>query len=545
MKTFLLLTSLIAFSSMGEILAAKGMKEVGRVSFRPRALIGAIWRMVRNFYLIAGVSSLALSFFSFISLLSYADLSFVLPLTSVGYITNTLGAHFFLKERVSKERWLGTLLVACGVSIVSLSDRIEAILNTNASHWAYWFYDLLAPDEMAGQFQSSIANRMLIVIRLALFICVSAAIAYNLFSLFAGISWFRNRRNQRALGLNYTPPVTIFKPVSGADPEAYDNFASFCLQDYPEYQVIFGARDENDPAVAIINRLIADLPDRDIELVISQNENGYNGKVSNLQNMYAHAKHGVFLIADSDIRVGADYLRRVIAPLQLPKVGMVTCLYRGSQAKTFAALMENIGISSTFGPDVCSSRSLEGIAFAFGSTIAMRRDLLERIGGFQAVADYLADDFLLGNFTAKAGYEIVLSDYVVEHVTATRGFAAMLKQQLRWARAIRISRPWGYCGLLFTYGTVTSLLALAAWGFASFAWWLFAMALLTRFLPVFVVGVFGMKDHALARWCWLVPVRDLITFTVWVMSFVNDEVEWRGVSFRVLPGGKLMPSTKA
>jgi ceramide glucosyltransferase len=545
MKTFLLLSSLIAFSSLGEILAAKGMKQVGQVSFRPRALLGAIWRMIRNPYLIAGVSSLALSFFSFISLLSYADLSFVLPLTSVGYITNTLGAHFFLKERVSRERWLGTLLVAGGVSIVSLSDRLEAIINANAAQWADKFYALLAPDESIDQYQSPIPFWLLFAIRLALLICASAGVVYYFFSLFAGLSWFRDRRKQRALGLSYTPPVTIFKPVAGADPEAYDNFASFCRQNYPEFQVIFGARDENDPAVPIINRLIADLPDHDIELVISQNESGYNGKVSNLQNMYARAKHEVLLIADSDIRVGADYLRRVVAPLQRPRAGMVTCLYRGSRAKTFAALLENIGISSTFAPDVCSSRSLEGIAFALGSTIVMRRELLERIGGFQAVADYLADDFLLGNYAAKAGYEIVLSDYVVEHVTATGTFAAMLKQQLRWARAIRISRPLSYCGLIFTYGTATSLLATAAWGFSSFAWWLFALAFLTRFLPVFVVGVFGLKDLGLARWFWLVPLRDLITFAVWVMSFVGDEVEWRGMNFRVLPGGRLMPSGKA
>jgi ceramide glucosyltransferase len=545
MKTFLLLSSLIAFSSLGEILAAKGMKQVGQVSFRPRALFGAIWRMIRNPYLIVGVSSLALSFFSFISLLSYADLSFVLPLTSVGYITNTLGAHFFLKERVSKERWLGTLLVAGGVAIVSLSDRIEAIFNTNATQWVHTLYLLLAPDELIDRYQSPIPFWLLFALRTALLICVSAGIVYYFFSLFAGFSWFRDRRKQRSLGLNYTPPVTIFKPVAGADPEAYDNFASFCRQDYPEFQVIFGARDENDPAVPIINRLIADLPERDIELVISPNERGYNGKVSNLQNMYAHAKHDVLLIADSDIRVGSDYLRRVIAPLQQPQVGIVTCLYRGSGEKTFAALLENIGISSTFGPDVCSSRSLEGVAFALGSTIVMRRELLERIGGFQTVADYLADDFLLGNYAAKAGYEIVLSDYVVEHVTVTGTFATMMKQQLRWARAIRISRPWGYCGLVFTYGTATSLLALAAWGFSSFAWWLLAMASLTRFLPVFAVGVFGLKDLALARWFWLVPVRDLITFAVWVMSFVGDEVEWRGVNFRVLPGGKLMPSGKA
>ncbi|MCI0661241.1 MAG: glycosyltransferase, partial [Acidobacteria bacterium] len=245
------------------------------------------------------------------------------------------------------------------------------------------------------------------------------------------------------------------------------------------------------------------------------------------------------------IRVRTDYLRRVIAPLQQPRVGMVTCLYRGSNARTFAALLEDIGISSTFGPDVCSSRTLEGMAFALGSTIVMRRGLLEQIGGFQAVADYLADDFLLGKYTAKAGYEVVLSDYIVEHISGTETLATMLKHQLRWGRAIRISRPWGYRGLIFTFGTATTLLALPAWNFASFAWWLFAVTMLIRFLPVFVIGVYGLKDFVLARYFWLVPLRDLITFGVWVASFVGDEIQWRGVNFRVLPGGKLMPSGKA
>jgi ceramide glucosyltransferase len=545
MKTFLLLSSLIIFSSLGEILSSKGMKQVGSVSFNLRALLGTVWRMIRNPYLTAAVSAMALSFFSFISLLSYADLSFVLPLTSVTYVTNTLGARFFLKERVSRHRWLGTILVTGGVSIVSLSDRLEPIFKSFAAAWGYQLYLLLAPDELISQSHSPIAFWLVWAIRLALLICVSAAISYSLFALFACLSWFRDRRKQRALGLLYTPPVTIFKPVSGADPEAYDNFASFCLQDYPEYQVIFGVRDEGDPAVPIIRRLIADLPGRDIELVISLNESGYNGKISNLQNMYACARHDVLLIADSDIRVGTDYLRRVIAPLQQQRIGMVTCLYRGSRAKSLAALLENIGISSTFGPDVCSSRALEGIAFALGSTIAMRRDLLERLGGFQALADYLADDFLLGKYAAKAGYEVVLSDYVVEHITTTETIAGMLKHQLRWARTIRISRSWSYCGLIFTYGTATSLLALAAWNFVSFAWWLCAITLFTRFLTVFGVGVFGLKDYALLRWFWLVPLRDLIAFAVWVISFAGNEVEWRGVNFRVRPDGKLIPSGKA
>jgi ceramide glucosyltransferase len=264
--------------------------------------------------------------------------------------------------------------------------------------------------------------------------------------------------------------------------------------------------------------------------------------------MYAKAKHDILLVADSDIRVEPDYLRRVVAPLRpqdrMARVGMVTCLYRGARATTLAGLLENIGISSTFGPEVCSARALEGVKFALGSTIVMRRELLERIGGFPALADYLADDFLLGNYTARAGYEVVLSDCVVEHVSGPDTMSEMWKHQLRWGRSTSASRPWGYRGLILTYGTATSLMALLAWGFSSFALGLFAATTLVRFLPVFVVGVWGLKDRSLARYFWLAPIRDLITFGVWVVSFFGDEIEWRGANFRVLPGGKLAPLDK-
>ncbi|MCI0524841.1 MAG: bacteriohopanetetrol glucosamine biosynthesis glycosyltransferase HpnI [Acidobacteria bacterium] len=550
MKTFLLLCSLIAGSSMGEILSARGMRQVGDVSFRPKALIGAFGRMIRNPYLYAGVSCLAVSFFSFISLLSYADLSYVVPLTAVGYITNTVGARFFLKERISKERWMGTLLVAFGVALISLDGPVEAFFKTRFLEWLNLLYSTLAPDEMIDRTASPAQFWLLFALRAALLFCVIAALIYYMVAFVAGLLWFADRRKQRALGLSYTPPVTIFKPVCGVEDRAYENFASFLRQDYPEYQIIFGVREENDPAAVVVRRLVADFPERDIELVVSSNEFGYNAKVSNLQNMYAKAKHDILLVADSDIRVGTDYLRRVVAPLGrsqdgLAKTGMVTCLYRGTNARTVAGLLENIGISSTFGPEVCSSRTLEGIAFALGSTIVLRRDLLERIGGFSALVDYLADDFLIGNYTAREGYEVVLSDCVVEHVSGCETLAKMLKHQLRWGRSMRISRPWGYRGLILTYGAATSSLALLAWGFSAFALWMFAVTMLVRFLPVFTIGVWGLKDRALARYFWLVPIRDLITFGVWVVSLVGNEVEWRGAKFRVLPGGKLAPISKA
>jgi ceramide glucosyltransferase len=557
MKTFLLLCSLVVGSSLGEILTAKGMRNVGDVSFRPKALIGALGRMIRSPYLFGGVACLAVAFFSFISLLSYADLSFVAPLTAVTYITNTLGARFFLKERISKSRWIGTMLVAIGVSVISLDNHIEFFFKTRVVEWPGLLYSELAPDEMVNQAAAPVAFWSLFALRAALLVCTVAAIVYYIIAFVAGLLWFADRRRQRALGLNYTPPATIFKPARGADAEAYENFASFLRQDYPEYQIIFGLRDESDPAAPIIRRLIADFPERDVELVISSEEFGHNAKVSNLQNMYAKAKHDLLLIADSDIRVGPDYLRRVVAPLRpesnsqtgpqagpqagKPQVGMVTCLYRGTNAKTFAGLLENIGVSSTFGPDVCSARALQGVKFAFGSTIAMRRETLERMGGFPALADYLADDFLLGSHAAKEGLEVVLSDYVVEHVSAPDTFAAMLRHQLRWARTVRVSRPWGYRGMILTHGVATALAATLAWGFSGFALWLLAVTILARLMPLFAVGVYGLKDRALARYFWLAPVRDLIAFGVWAAGLVGDEVEWRGARFRVTPGGKLAP----
>ena len=395
------------------------------------------------------------------------------------------------------------------------------------------------------QLVSPIAVWSLLIIRVALFVCVLSAIVYYGIALVGGLAWFIDRRRQRALGLNFTPPVTILKPVRGADAEAYENFSSFCRQDYPEFQIIFGVREASDPAVPIIKKLIADFPACDIELVISGCEIGYNAKVSNLHNMAAKAKHQILLIVDSDIRVEPNYLRRVVAPMQRDTVGMVTCLYRGANARTPAALLENIGISSTFGPEVCSSRLLEGIAFALGSTIVMRRNILERIGGFPAVSDYLADDFMLGNLTAKLGYEVVLSDCVVDHISGPDTMLTMLKHQLRWGRSTRISRPWGYPGLLLTYGTATSLLALLAWDFSRFAWWLLAVTIFARCLPAFVVGVIGLKDFVLARYFWLLPVRDLTTFAVWLVSFIGDEIQWRGDLFRVLPDGKLAPAEQS
>lgn len=515
MKTFLLLAALVVCGSMGEILSAKGMKQVGEVSLRPRLLVGAAWRAARSRHLIAAVFFHALAFFSLLALLSYAEMSYVVPLTAAGYITNTLGARFLLKERINRSRWIGTLLVAAGVTLVSLADRLEGVL---------------------GDF------RWVFALRLTVVACVAAAIFFSLCTLWAGWLWSRDRRRQRALGAGFTPPVTILIPVRGAEIDGGAGLACFCRQDYPDYQIVFGAREEIDPAVAAVRRLQAEFPGRAIEIVVSSAEIGHNAKVSNLENMLPRAAHDHLIIVDSDIRVGPDYLRRVVAPMREPRVGLVTCLYRGAAPRSFGARLENLGMTSTFGPEVILARALQGLSFALGSTMLIRLETLASVGGFRALADYLADDYVLGRRIAAAGHEVVLSDYVVEHDSGAVSFADMLRHQLRWARTVRVSRPWGHCGLILTYGTATSLLALAALNFSTFGWALAGAALLARLLTVIFIGVVGLGDRRLARDLWLVPLRDLINFGVWLASFAGDKVEWRGATFEVRPGGKIRPA---
>jgi ceramide glucosyltransferase len=547
MKTALLLASLVVFSSLGELFSARAMKQIGDVEFRFRAILQTIWRAMRNRSLWLAILFLATSFFSFLSLLSYADLSFVIPLTAITYLTNTVGARFLLREKISAARWMGTLLVTLGVSIISLPRSFESSLIAAAKHIFVYLLSALSPQGSVISRTASLADWLMFSLRLALLICIISAIVYYLISIVAGMLWSRNRRAQRALGTNFTPAVSILIPVRGADEHTYENFAGFCCQDYPQtqtkLQLIFGVREESDPAVSIIRKLQHDFPALPIDLVISDFEIGTNAKVSNLHNMSAQIRHDVIVMADSDIRVGTDYLRRVIAPLQLPEVGLVTCLYRGSHAQTLAALLENIGISSTFSAEVVTARMLEGIRFALGSTIVVRRELLHEIGGFPALANHLADDFLLGNKAAATGCKIILSDYIVEHLSGRETLRTMLHHQLRWGRSVYISRTKGYAGLILTYGTATCLLFFLATGFSRFGGYTLGLTLLIRLITAGYFGVVQIGDKALARNFLLIPLRDLMGFGVWLMSFFGSTVTWRGAQYRVFRDGTIRPVT--
>ena len=376
-----------------------------------------------------------------------------------------------------------------------------------------------------------------IAIKVMLIGCTLAANAYYLLSIVAAFKFFSkagvNKDGNRL-------PVTIMVPLYGADFEAYENYARFCRQDYPDYQIVFGVRDVRDSSVPIVEKLIADFPNRDIVLVISDKTIGQNLKVSNLQNMLAQVRHEQIVIVDSDIRVGRDYLRKVLAPLSDKRVGLVTCLYRAAETPDFAARLEAVGITAEFTAGVLMAWMLEGVRFALGSTMATTRTRLEAIGGFHVLADYLADDFMLGNLIERDGYEVRLSHHVVETAMQPSGFMGMMRHQMRWARSTRISRPMGYLGLILTYGTALALLNVVVDRASAFSLMLFASTLVIRLTMGWMIGVHWLGDRILKKYFWLVPVRDLLSFAIWCLSWVGKRVEWRGRLFEVARDGKMI-----
>ncbi|HLO89265.1 MAG TPA: bacteriohopanetetrol glucosamine biosynthesis glycosyltransferase HpnI [Nostocaceae cyanobacterium] len=376
---------------------------------------------------------------------------------------------------------------------------------------------------------------MMIIKILLLVLCFSAILFY-ICGIYAALAFSVTSTN--SCSSEYHPPVTILKPLSGVETDTYANLASFCQQHYPKYQIIFSVRDRQDPVIAVVEKLKQQFPAVDMELVVSDRLIGANLKVSNLANGLGAAKYDILIIADSDISVGEDYLQHVVQPLQDQKVGVVTCLYR-STAKGLAATFEALGTASDFHAGVLVSRLLEGVKFAFGSTIAIRRQVLEQIGGFAAIANYLADDYQLGYLPSQAGYKVILSDYIVNHHLAKTSLADCGDRQIRWARCIRVSRPGGYWGLLFTFGTVYSLLLVIFTGGAWFAWLVLAVTWGMRLLMGWIVGVKILADPVVRKFFWLIPLRDIIYFLIWCCGFVGNKIQWRGQQLKLVKGGKL------
>jgi ceramide glucosyltransferase len=365
-----------------------------------------------------------------------------------------------------------------------------------------------------------------------------SSIAYYVLCLWSAVR-FLNKRKAAGDGARPTQAVSILKPLRGTDPEMYESFRSHCVQDYPEYEIVFGVDDANDPAIQLVEQLKAEFPQRAIRLMVCRENLGANTKVSNLAQMVRETCHEYLIVNDSDIRVEPDYLHRVLAPLTDPKIGLVTCLYRGIANSTLGSRLEALGISTDFCAGVLVAQSVENEArFGLGSTLAFRRRDLQAIGGFEAIVDYLADDYQVGSRIAALGLKVKLSDVVVETFLPRYTLSDFIAHQLRWARTVRDSRFWGYVGLGLTFGLPWAALALIFAQGAAWAWVLMVFTAAMRTTVAVVVGKSVLRDRQVLSSLILIPVRDLVALLVWMVSFAGHKIVWRGDCFR-LQNGKL------
>jgi ceramide glucosyltransferase len=363
------------------------------------------------------------------------------------------------------------------------------------------------------------------------------ALAYYLICLWSalGIS-----RQKEPVATGPLPPVSVLKPLRGAEPELYQALLSHCTQDYPEYEVLLGVGDPADPAVPVAEQLAHEFPGR-VRLVVCAEVLGTNRKVSNLIQMLAQARHAHVLINDSDIHVAPDYLRRIFAHFEDPAVGLVTSLYRGHASPTLGSRLEVLGISTDFIPGVLAARQLEGVHFGLGCTLALSRRALDGIGGLQPLADFLADDYELGYRLAKSGMRVVLSKLVVETHMPAYSLGGFFQHQLRWARTVRHSRPASYFGMALSFGQTWALAALVLSRFAPWAWSLLGITVLLRWVVALVVGAEVLSDRQVLRAFWLIPLRDFLSVLVWLGSYAGRRIHWRGDEF-ILDKGKLRPA---
>lgn len=355
-------------------------------------------------------------------------------------------------------------------------------------------------------------------------------LAYYLVAIFCAIVFFRTGDQAPA---DLTPPVSIVKPVRGLDREAYENFASFCRQHYPRYEILFGVADDQDPAIPVIRKLTRDFPNLSIRLLIGFEHLGSNDKVNKLCRLVREASHDLLVISDSDIRVRPDYLRRVVSPFGDPRVGLVTCMYVGAAEPRLWSALEAVHLSSNFMPGVLVARQLEGVRFAMGATIAITRQRLREIGGFKALADFAADDFELGSRVAARGYRVALSPCTVQTICSSGTAAEFFERHLRWAIVVRNSRLGGHFGWILTQGLPWSLAAVAAAHSSFLAVGYLGGYLALRLAMAWTVGVWGMGDPLLRKKLWLVPLVDALGFAVWALSFVCNRINWRGSRFYV------------
>lgn len=376
----------------------------------------------------------------------------------------------------------------------------------------------------------------------AILLLAMVPLAYYAVAILAAIRFFRRERRKRLA--SFVPPISILKPVRGVDFASYENFSSFYRQDYGEYEILFCVNEMSDPAVPVIQRVMAEFPKRSTRIFSNAPQLGANRKVNNLSLMTKEARYEFLVQSDGDVSVGPNYLKEVIAPFVDAGVGVVSCFYRGVTQPNLPAQLEAIGAVSDFFAGAMVADWMEGVTFALGASVATRKTWLEKIGGYQGFADYLADDYEIGNRVHKAGGKVLLSREAVSTMYPVLSWREFWDHQTRWARTVRLVRPASFFGLLVTHGlpwVVAAALVAGSWEIAAAY---LAAYLVLRLTLAWVAGVWGVGDEVVRKKLWLVPLRDAIHFFVWLAGFTSNRVKWGGTEYEVHEG-KMSPVSPA
>lgn len=378
-----------------------------------------------------------------------------------------------------------------------------------------------------------------VVSKYVLFAVCSFPLIYYAIAIFSIGRFFSDRAVGPKAESRYTPPVSNLKPVRGLDPNAYENFASFCRQDYPEYEILFCV-DHADEALPVLERLVRDFPNQNIRIIYGSGRVAINDKVARLARLVSEARYETVVISDSDVRVGPDYLRTVVAPLEDTGVGAVTCFYAHSDEHTLAQHLQTVGMISDFYAGILTARQLDGVKFALGPTIATTRKRLAGFGGYEAIENQPGDDLLVGRLIAEQGCSVELLAYSVEAVADYHSISDLVMKRLRWIVVMRHMRPRGHLGLVFTQGLFWSLVAIAAhptWVVASAYLGLYAIL---RVAMTWMIGSWGLKQKNVWKQLPLIPLWDALAFCIWIASFTRKTVRWRGASYYIR-NGELIP----
>jgi ceramide glucosyltransferase len=371
-------------------------------------------------------------------------------------------------------------------------------------------------------------------VRDLILLAAAAPLAYYVFASAAAVRFFtRERKRERP---DFTPRLSLLKPVRGVDFASYENFASFCRQDYPDYEILFAVNEESDAALPLIRRLVAEFPARRIRVFIGAEQLGANKKVNKLVLLAREAEHEILVLTDGDVRVGPRYLREVAAPFAESATGAVTSFYRSVVEANLGAELEAVGAASDFFAGVLMAQWMEGMTFALGASIVTTKTWIRKIGGLEPIANMHSDDYELGHRIAEAGGKVILSREAVWTMYPAVSLGGFWKHQVRWARTVRLCRPLSYVGLIFTHGLPWAILAaLVAHTRAAAAAYLLGYLVL-RLAMAYLVGVWGVGDEVLRRKLYLVPLRDALNFAIWLGSFASNRISWGGREFAMEEG---------